>query len=100
MLKGILNERAFHHRGHREDGAGENARKHSQKWLCHGDQRLAVAGTATPSSFNLARGRRSSSVPGKRLTTSRGSRTPEVFWPSSIRAMPFFKCAGGGLKVL
>src|SRR5437899_3294223 len=37
-----------------------------------------VAVTAAPSSFSLARARRSSSLPGKRLTTSRSSRIPPV----------------------
>src|SRR5690349_1623529 len=106
MLKGILNVRAGSVRPGetltQRHGVGiegtEESTEHCQK--ATRDQRLAVAVTATPNSFSLARARRSSSVPGKRLTTSRSSRTPEVFWPSSISAMPFFRCAGASLKLL
>src|SRR6266705_1612836 len=60
-------------------------------------QRVAV--TSTPSSFNLARARRSSSLRGKRLMTSRSSRMPAVFWPRSRSAKPFLRRAGASLKL-
>src|SRR6266568_3839171 len=61
-------------------------------------QRVAV--TSTPSSFNLARARRSSSLRGKRLITSRSSRIPAGFWPRSRSAKPFLRRAGASLKLL
>src|SRR6266702_1065425 len=65
----------------------------------HSAQSKRVAVTSTPSSFNLARARRSSSLRGKRLMTSRSSRMPVVFWPRSRSAKPFLRRAGASLKL-
>ena len=63
-------------------------------------QRVGRAAGAAPSSRSFACARRASSEPAKRRSTSRRSRIPLAFIPSSSSAMAFFSREAGEFKAL